>query len=116
MVTWVGVKRFPPLGPNTWIVAEAGGGGGVSSSAFAVKPTGDPSAPVTVAVAVWVPGSGPRVQVVVAMPSASVSEVGGASRPPSGVAQVTATPSCGSEVRVITTRSSPASASPTTPV
>ena len=71
---------------------------------MALKLTGDPVAPSSVAWAVCAPAVGPSVQVVALIPSASVATEVGATDPPV-VDQVTVTFSCGSPSTVTSTRS-----------
>src|SRR6267143_1080142 len=67
-------------------------GGGVVV-AVAVKTTGEPVSPFTLAVSVWVPALGPRVRVTAATPSLPVEGVGDETEPPpSPTTHVTVTP------------------------
>ncbi len=85
-----------------------------AADAVAEKVTGDPLAPASVAVACCVPAALPSVQVMVAMPFASVNDVVGATDAPVAcAAQLTVVPTCGAPFSVTTTRSGLGSAVPT---
>ncbi len=66
-----GSNRLRPVvpPPNTWIVVAPPG---FSSVAVAVNVMGELVAPVTAAVAVWVPSASPSVQTPLVMPSVAV--------------------------------------------
>jgi hypothetical protein len=86
-----------------------------AAMAVAVKTTGDSASPVTEASARCVPLCPPRVNVVAAMPSVSVTDdAGDTLPPPSATLHVTVTPATGSASASVTlTRSGWARAVPT---
>ena len=74
--------------------------------AVAVKPTGEPVAPLRVAVADCCPDVWPSVHVVVAMPVASVTDFGGFTEEPAPTAaHATESPATGAPLSVTRTRS-----------
>ncbi len=116
--TWSGFARLELtapvwLSPLTKVSRVAAPG-----VAVAVKVTGDPVAPLKVAVAVWVPAVWPNVQVALDIPMASVAPefAGLTAAPVPEVAHVTVVPTCGVPLNVTTTRSGLARAVVTAPV
>jgi hypothetical protein len=82
-----------------------------------VKVTGEPAAPLNVALAVCEPETVPSVHPVLAMPFASVTADGGLSEAPAvAVAQVTVEPAEAVPALVTITLSGSASGWPTAPV
>src|ERR1017187_8539557 len=86
----------PAVRPQVWYQPAArlaSVNAGAAAPAVAVKLTGDPVSPLPVAVAVCGPGVAPSVQIIVATPSAFVTDVGAPIEPPPvTAAQFTVTP------------------------
>src|SRR5437867_9655842 len=105
-----------PVCPSPLFTAVISRSGTGPDTAVAVNDTGDPCAPLTDALAAWVPAVLPSVQVVPAIPSASVKDPAGSTAPPPAACQSTCTFGLGTPASVTTTWSAFASGLETVPV